>query len=192
MKAIETKYRGRFYRSRTEARWAVVFDEAGLDFEYELQGYNLQGHRYLPDFWLTEPEWWVEIKGGTPTAKERELARLLMLESGRNTYIFCGQPANARDGGFAVWSYPALGAVTPNESGQMVLQELAMNLALFRLRDDILDDYSPDQVKRECEFAWDLMGRFHYALDAGRSARFEHGQKGAPRQWGKSYRLSTA
>ncbi len=38
MKAIETVYRGYRFRSRLEARWAVFFDEAGIDWRYEHEG----------------------------------------------------------------------------------------------------------------------------------------------------------
>jgi len=50
---IETKYNGRLYRSRLEARWAVFFEALGIKFEYEYEGYELSnGQWYLPDFYL--------------------------------------------------------------------------------------------------------------------------------------------
>ena len=53
MKAIETRYRGYRFRSRTEARWAVFFDKLGLRWDYEEQGYVLpKSGCYLPDFKL--------------------------------------------------------------------------------------------------------------------------------------------
>lgn len=50
-------------RSRLEARWATFFDQLGIEYSYESQGYDL-GDRgwYLPDFWLWEHEAFVEIK----------------------------------------------------------------------------------------------------------------------------------
>lgn len=63
LKAIETFYNGYRFRSRLEARWAVFFDESGIRYEYEAEGYNLDGHRYLPDFWLPDKDCWAEIKG---------------------------------------------------------------------------------------------------------------------------------
>jgi len=182
MRAIETEYGGRMYRSRTEARWAVVWDEVGLDYDYEPQGYNLRGHRYLPDFWLKDPHWWVEIKGRPPSAGDRRLARLLMLESGCNTYIFCGQPATVRDGGFAVWAYPALEPPQANERGQRVLDRLSRLMGIIEAGICV----TPETEEQELEarmLRWKWMGHFDHALDAGRAARFEHGQKGAPRRW---------
>ena len=41
IKAIETVYQGFLFRSRTEARWAVLFDTLGVRWAYELEGFNL-------------------------------------------------------------------------------------------------------------------------------------------------------
>lgn len=51
LKAIETHYKGYRFRSRLEARWAVFFDNIGLEWVYEPEGFELgDGVRYLPDF----------------------------------------------------------------------------------------------------------------------------------------------
>ena len=70
IKAIETVYNGYRFRSRLEARWAVFFDAAGVEYEYEPEGFVLpSGKRYLPDFLIhncTErgpKDLWVEVKG---------------------------------------------------------------------------------------------------------------------------------
>lgn len=52
IRPIETRYGGRRYRSRLEARWAVYFDALSIDFEYERQGYTNGDACFLPDFWL--------------------------------------------------------------------------------------------------------------------------------------------
>ena len=53
VKAIETEYAGCKFRSRLEARWAVFFDEAGIKWVYEPEGFVLKdGTKYLPDFYL--------------------------------------------------------------------------------------------------------------------------------------------
>ncbi len=74
MKAIETIYNGYRFRSRLEARWAVFFDTLGVKWEYEGEGYDLNGTWYLPDFWLPEQECFIEIKGAEPSKEEREKA----------------------------------------------------------------------------------------------------------------------
>src|SRR3989338_6170912 len=63
VKPIETKYKGYRCRSRLEARWAVFFDDLGIKYEYELEGFKLpSGAAYLPDFYLSELCLHVEVK----------------------------------------------------------------------------------------------------------------------------------
>ena len=63
IKSIETQYNGYRFRSRLEARWAVFFDAAGIKYEYEPEGFELEdGTRYLPDFYLPELGWYAEVK----------------------------------------------------------------------------------------------------------------------------------
>lgn len=80
MKAIETTYKGYRFRSRLEARWAVVLDELGMEWEYEKEGYELRtwsdaytpdGRKfyYLPDFYLPERKIFAEVKGN-PTSND--------------------------------------------------------------------------------------------------------------------------
>lgn len=47
--SIPTLFRGIQYRSRLEARWAAMFDQLGLTYEYE--PFDLEG--WIPDFALT-------------------------------------------------------------------------------------------------------------------------------------------
>lgn len=62
-KAIETHYNGYRFRSRLEARWAVFFDHAHIKYEYEPEGFELDdGTKYLPDFYLPEGGYYVEVK----------------------------------------------------------------------------------------------------------------------------------
>lgn len=74
MEAIETEYEGFRFRSRLEARWAVFFDNMGWDFSYELEGFicpwvmnapwkSKNTFNYLPDFYLPEQNFFVEVKG---------------------------------------------------------------------------------------------------------------------------------
>lgn len=59
---IETRYAGCRFRSRLEARWAVFFDHLNIPWEYEPQGFMIEGTLYLPDFYLRHQKLWVEIK----------------------------------------------------------------------------------------------------------------------------------
>ena len=62
IKAIETIYKGYRFRSRNEARWGVFFDAIGLPWDYEIEGFEGDGFKYLPDFYLPSLNIWVEIK----------------------------------------------------------------------------------------------------------------------------------
>ena len=64
IKPIETRYGGCLFRSRLEARWSVFFDEMGIAWEYEKEGYKLPGGWYVPDFWLPQVRRWAEVKPG--------------------------------------------------------------------------------------------------------------------------------
>ena len=95
LKPIETRYRGYRFRSRLEARWAVVFDALELSWQYEPEGFDFgQGDYYLPDFYL-EGIGWLEIKGYPGWYKaDPEMTRLiekLAIQSGESVYLFAGQ-----------------------------------------------------------------------------------------------------
>lgn len=90
MKAIETIYKGYRFRSRLEARWAIFFDVLGIKWEYEKEGYDLDGARYLPDFWLSEMDCFIEIKGQEPTPDEMRKGQSLSRQSGKSVYILAG------------------------------------------------------------------------------------------------------
>lgn len=62
---IETHYAGCRFRSRLEARWAVFFNHLGIPWDYEPQGYLVNGKPYLPDFYLPDCGTWVEVKGSS-------------------------------------------------------------------------------------------------------------------------------
>ena len=71
IKAIQTQYKGYHFRSRLEARYAVLFDSLGFKWEYEKEGYDLgECGYYLPDFFLPDLNVWIEIKGGKATDDE--------------------------------------------------------------------------------------------------------------------------
>jgi len=96
IKAIETSYQGYRFRSRLEARWAVFLDALGVRFEYEREGYELGDEgRYLPDFWLPDVfgGLWVEIKPGSPTAKEIRNMELLTDHTGHFGIFRTADPA---------------------------------------------------------------------------------------------------
>lgn len=88
IKAIETAYKGYRFRSRLEARWAVFFDACGFKWEYEPEGYNIDGVQYLPDFRLYDVQrrvyseedsclpFFVEVKGEYTDESEHKIFEL--------------------------------------------------------------------------------------------------------------------
>ncbi|MEB3360590.1 MAG: hypothetical protein VKI42_00515 [Synechococcaceae cyanobacterium] len=62
IKAIETIAFGCRFRSRLEARWAVVLETLGITWMYEHEGFETEHGRYLPDFWLPDLHTYIEIK----------------------------------------------------------------------------------------------------------------------------------
>lgn len=78
--AIDTVYRGYRFRSRMEARFAVMFDRLNLHWEYELEGFHTAAGPYLPDFWIPELNEWVEIKGPTPSKYDMDRMNAFALD----------------------------------------------------------------------------------------------------------------
>jgi hypothetical protein len=92
IKPIETVYAGHHFRSRSEARWAILWDCLGVAFEYEPDCFEVGGRRYLPDFLLRRHGMFVEVKGVYPTDEEKEKCSDLARESGLDALIAIGSP----------------------------------------------------------------------------------------------------
>lgn len=93
MQAIETIYKGYRMRSRLEARWGIFFDALDIKWEYEKEGFKLrEGIQYLPDFWLPELKYWIEIKGQDPTPEEEEKCSKFgeQISQEENLFLFVG------------------------------------------------------------------------------------------------------
>ena len=170
MEPIETEYKGYRFRSRLEARWAVIFDWLDVGWKYEPQGFDLPSTgRYLPDFLLpgfeailaqTTPKrasgLWIEVKGGEPGKSERAKSRELARESDLPVAILCS--VGEDDPSF----------LYPHRGGQP-MESTTVNILSY-----ITAHNFRDTVFTACLEAED-------ALERGRSARFEHGEKGAGR-----------
>ena len=92
LKAIETFYNGYRFRSRLEARWAVFLDTLDIGFRYEMEGYDLDGLLYLPDFYLPHLDSFLEIKPTpiTPNSPESHKATRLADLSEKRVFVFAG------------------------------------------------------------------------------------------------------
>lgn len=64
--AIQTVWNGNKFRSRLEARTAVMLNYMGLDYVYEEEGYEINGGiYYLPDFYVPKLDSHIEVKANT-------------------------------------------------------------------------------------------------------------------------------
>lgn len=156
LRAIETIYKGCRFRSRLEARWAVVFDELDIQWEYEPEGFILpDGTWYLPDFYLRDEEWFVEVKPDRPlTDDERNKVNQL------DDFVINGG------------DYPSQGClVTP--SLDFIKKEA--NTGDFYL--DLQTNKLFFQRIMPLNKFWNY-STANNAIAKGRQARFEHGEKG--------------
>jgi hypothetical protein len=100
MQAIETDYNGYRFRSRLEARWAVFFDALRIRYQYEKEGFNLDGLWYLPDFYLPDHDYWIEIKPNEPDNESEDWKKVTGLAThlGKDVYIAVGDVWMPYDG----------------------------------------------------------------------------------------------
>lgn len=182
IRPIETRYAGCRFRSRLEARWAVVFDHLDIQWQYEPQGYEIPGGgRYLPDFWLSSLGLWAEVKGRFAKGEWEELIRAVGL----------GLPRHP--------DYPSMDETKLVLLGQIPQYGGALHPLLIKtddgviLRSCMLDDDlyyvfghpthrplalvedDPDSLLLESYVPTQDAAQ---AYLAGRSARFEHGESG--------------
>jgi len=85
------------FRSTLEARWAVFFEDLGVDVEYESRLFAVPGEPwYLPDFWIGQLEAYVEIKPSLtafydPTTEEFSKAQVVA-NQGERLVVLSGLP----------------------------------------------------------------------------------------------------
>ena len=198
--AIETLYDGCRFRSRLEARWAVFFNKAGIKYEYEKEGYDLDGVWYLPDFWLPEQKCFVEIKGEWPkvtgllTGNDEVMEKALALTaaSKNSVYIFTGSDFEAsiiyrdRDGMYAIGCYPCEDALRcfgakwkATYSAPYVFAQCP-KCERIHIRHCFIDAPFCCLEEKVCldEIDFHYSPRLIEAYAAARQARFEYGEKG--------------
>lgn len=204
IKPIETRYAGCRFRSRLEARWAVFFDTLGIEWQYEPQGYELpSGGVYLPDFWLPESRFHVEVKGSEDALRadgSRYAEAVLSGALPGNGLLFLGPVPDASIG------EPRHFVLTTEEHccGRLVLclhialgswfdedakrSDAAEFLPCTDLASHITDRLPPlkgyDHGRATYTNCgpmppeWKAPARVAAAYAAARSARFEHGEQG--------------
>jgi hypothetical protein len=188
---IETEYNGYRFRSRREARWAVFLDHVHFRYEYEVEGFNLDGTRYLPDFYLPGDDrgWrasWVEIKPGVPDAGTAEKARRLKVATGENVYVFGGDiwtpDVETYEGAFVLMFDTGAEAEAPPEVG-------CWAGCLGCGWTGICGLEALGRADHGCGHTGALDAAAPWLVDAyraARQARFEHGEKpGQPKGWSR-------
>lgn len=187
IKAIETEYAGCRFRSRLEARWAVLFDHLEVSWEYEPEGLELDGVRYLPDFRIPSMGgMYVEVKG---CATARDMKKIAAVAKAGERILVVGSIPRSEDLGPNFFLF---------DSDGYFLRR--WTVSLFQANSG---DFSP------IPFGWPLLTRFDRlgdaeyealaghennieglsgfvipsdivgpAFQAARSARFEHGESG--------------
>ena len=198
LKAIETNYNGYRFRSRLEAKWAVFFDALKVKYQYELEGFDLgELGWYLPDFFLSEQDAWVEVKGKDPTQTEIDKIATLCLQSRQTTIILSSTPGIHAGNVTAFFRFQDTDSMPGGETpldylGNGVyafgLTPIYGGVANFRQgRKDDRELWIVEQnhayadclnviVRNKCR--WPIINeRLENAYSAARSARFEHSER---------------
>lgn len=183
MKPIETVYKGYRFRSRLEARWAVFLDELGATWSFEVEGLQLHGVRYLPDFWVSSWDVWIEVKAQAPTAGERVKCRLLSRESGKRVLLIAGEPWSERDRNS--YNVTLFSAQEPDrdETDGWEFGEGRRCAEEIWLVSDECGAFTLQAAAHKGDHKYPLSGSYASsiiaALTSARGARFEHGESGA-------------
>lgn len=173
IRAIETEYAGCRFRSRLEARWAVFFDRLGIRWNYEPEGYEFDGVRYLPDFGFPEIGGFAEVKGAQASL-DRDLERITTFSAAKRTkVVILGEvPAPVSNLGTPMHSMVVNGEVGTS---------IAVNL---RFADGFSWFFAHVAIKTPVTTEWRNWGGISPwpelidAYAAARGARFEFGEQG--------------
>ncbi len=171
IKPIETKYNGFRFRSRLEARWAIFFDMIGLKYEYEVEGFEMNGIRYLPDFYIPSLDRWFEIKAKPLSEYEMKKCEEFCFNKDNENIKFSvlvGSPEAVKIDAFAgimeyVWEWPS--EKYPENVRFLALEELSEKEYYSRFMRGLW--VVPDVTEEELATA----------AVAAREARFEFGER---------------
>ncbi len=193
MKPIDTKAYGRLFRSRLEARWAVAFTAMGMPWEYEPEGFVLNGPwytgPYLPDFWLESVQMWAEVKAQPFTEEEMLKCQQLAHDSGHPCLLLNGPPrhvnfwATMPPGQGWYFNYWSTIKECADGFGQEFMQGEIMDYDLFyfylnadRLYMNTGTEYSCELPLVQKPTGGPYCANLPDPVDVAMSARFEHGQ----------------
>ena len=181
IKPIETIYKGYRFRSRLEARWAVFFDAAGIEYQYESEGYDLgDGFYYLPDFYIPDWDIFVEIKPASEYGYNEKADRLAQL-SEKIVILCAGEPyCDGED----IYAYKSAVFYPDGETWFTDANDYPLVFEDCRRCDGFVLEspgYGQLYVGIHAEHCTERHGifteRILQAYSASRQARFEHGEK---------------
>ena len=199
IKAIETEFKGYKFRSRLEARWAVFFETLGCDWEYEPEGFDLNGLYYLPDFKVAYPNdrghIWFEVKSSIMKLTTDDIKKMtLFAKHVESIYLLDGTPDF---GSYLNFSKESNGLVTDYNEHPEIDDFLSYtDFEMTQLNKHTLqkkENNKPSTRWGDVLYTHEDGGRIFYsnyggdvdsewetdltdAVVAARSARFEHGQ----------------
>jgi hypothetical protein len=185
VKPIETQYAGCRFRSRLEARWCVFFQNLGIRWEYEPQGFKVNGRAYLPDFLLPDTRTWIEVKGSEHALDYDLMEAFAMALPRGERVVLLGPIPDPGEPGDWDWGWQSLHSAYMDEGDRYVFGDW---VGFGPGEPTVLTETSSatyfDIGDRE---SWLTPVRNMAGPDASaayaaaRSARFEHGESGAVR-----------
>ncbi|MDG9785235.1 hypothetical protein [Metapseudomonas otitidis] len=86
------QHNGYKLRSYTELMWARLMDAVDIFYLYEPHLIQVDGCKYLPDFYLPESDMYLEVKGTYPTDEEKAKAAQVLERTGRPVVFLVARP----------------------------------------------------------------------------------------------------
>ncbi len=164
IQAIPTRYKGWFFRSRLEARWAVFFESMEIEFVYEIGPTRLtESIVYLPDFYFPCLDWYAEVKPFAFTPEERWKVDALVQQTGQGCLLLPGPP-DYRD----YTGITRLGNEISNNEYRLDIYHNGIN---YYKADGRLFSGPDEELTREA-----CSGRFGIAVENARQSRFDRVQ----------------
>ena len=189
VKAIETISNGYRFRSRLEARWAVFFDEAGIPYEYEKEGFIVDGKPYLPDFYLPWFNCYAEIKPNDTEIIESCEETIIKFSESTPILLCMGEPYNdimkLYDKLIAYDCMFAKGCTWLDRNKEYLFGCSKQHIIILCKTKDIIN-FSGSSIEGTCNYC---LGNFSSSnivsigydfkeeKKIARQARFEHGEK---------------
>lgn len=164
-KSLPTMYKNCHFRSRLEARWAVYFDEMGIDWQYEREGYDLNGIYYLPDFWLPQVKMWAEVKPFLFSDEEMVKIEMLIRHTGFPVLMLIDAPDYQ--------SYDAIGPSYDPEFSGSDLEDCDYILDNSYLHENRFFASTGCRTKKEFQENYQLDEQVQLAINISRGYRFD-------------------